>query len=146
MAKKEREVLEGIRVFDMTLAAVGPWATMLLGALGADVRKIEVPGTGDIARFVPPLVKGMSALYFGCNMNKRGIVLDLKSPREREIAYKLLETSDIFMENMRAGTADRIGFGYEQVSKINPKIIYGTANAWGTTGPMSVISGADPSV
>lgn len=146
MAKQEAKILEGVRVFDMTLAAVGPWATMLLGALGADVIKIEAPGAGDIARYVPPFVKGLSVLYFDCNMNKRGIVLDLKSPRDKEIAYKLLETSDIFMENMRAGVADRIGFGYEQVAKINPKIIYGTANAWGTTGPMAPISGADPSV
>jgi len=139
-------ILEGVKVFDLTQAAVGPWAVMLLGALGADVIKVEPPGPGDIARNVPPFVKGMSVLYFDCNINKRGINLDLKNARDREIAFKLIETSDIFMENMRAGTVERLGFGYEQVSKVNPRIIYGSANAWGPRGPMGAISGADPSV
>jgi len=139
-------ILDGIRVCDMTLAAVGPWATMLLASMGADVIKIEAPGMGDISRFVPPMVNKMSVLYIACNMNKRGVTLDLKHPRERDIAYKIAEKSDIFIENMRSGTADRMGFSYEQLSKLNPRIIYASANAWGSTGPMGPISGADPSV
>lgn len=137
--------LDGIRVFDLTHAAVGPWAAMLLGSLGADVIKVEHP-EGDIIRVVPPNQRGLGVVYSHCNLNKRGIILDLKNPEHREVAYRLVEKADIFMENMRPGTAERLGFGYEQVARLNPRIIYASASAWGRTGPMREMGGADPSV
>ncbi len=137
--------LAGIRILDLTHAAVGPWAAMLLGSLGADVIKIEHP-EGDIIRLVPPNQRGLGVVYSHCNLNKRGLILDLKKPEHLEVVYKLVEKADIFMENMRPGTVERLGLGYEQVVRINPRLIYASAAAWGRTGPMSEMGGADPSV
>src|ERR1700694_3094925 len=113
--------LEGIRVFDLTLAMVGPYATAQLGALGADVLHVEAPEETGVRRVtVPPSIKGTSIGYINWNMNKRSVFLDLKQKRDRDTAYQLLETCDVFVENMRPNVVDRLGVGYEQVSAINP--------------------------
>ena len=137
--------LAGIRVFDLTHAAAGPWAAMLLGALGADVIKVESPG-GDLIRLVPPAQKGLSVVYTHSNLNKRGIVLDLKQHEHQAVARKLVALADVLVENMRPGAAERLGLGYEDVSKVNPRIIYGSVTAWGRSGPMSAMGGVDSSV
>ncbi|HEX2172310.1 MAG TPA: CoA transferase [Dehalococcoidia bacterium] len=135
--------LSGIRVFDLTLAAVGPWTAMLLGQLGANVIKVESP-QGDLSRAIPPPIGGMAVLYISCNFNKRGVILDLKRARDREIALKLAATCDVFVENMRAGAVDRLGLGYPALAEINPRLIYCSAAGFGQTGPLAAEGCADP--
>jgi CoA:oxalate CoA-transferase len=140
------KILEGIRVFDLTIAAVGPWATKLLGALGADVIKVEAPGGDRLSHAVPPTIKGNSVLYISANHNKRMIELDLKREADRAIALKIIEKSDVFVQNMRPGAVERLGLGYEVVAKVNPRMIYVAASAYGRIGPMAGEAGIDPTV
>jgi crotonobetainyl-CoA:carnitine CoA-transferase CaiB-like acyl-CoA transferase len=140
------KILDGIRVFDLTIAAVGPWATKLLGALGADVIKVEAPGGDRLSHAVPPMIKGSSVLYISANHNKRMIELDLKKEADRAIALKIIEQSDVFVQNMRPGAVERLGLGYEVVAKVNPRTIYVAASAYGRTGPMASEAGIDPTV
>jgi crotonobetainyl-CoA:carnitine CoA-transferase CaiB-like acyl-CoA transferase len=140
------KILDGIRVFDLTLAAVGPWATKLLGALGADVIKVEAPGGDRLSHAVPPMIKGNSVLYISANHNKRMIELDLKKEADRAIALKIIEKSDIFVQNMRPGAVERLGLGYDVVSRFNPRMIYVAASAYGRIGPMAGEAGIDPTV
>ena len=137
--------LDGVRVFDMTLWMVGPWASTQLGALGADVIHIEQPGVDPrtLGAGVPPSIDGTSIGYITWNMNKRGLFLDLKSQADRETAYRLLQTCDVFLVNMRPGAADRLGMGYEQVRAANPNVVYTAITGWGETGPMRDSPGAD---
>ena len=138
--------LDGIRVFDLTVAAVGPWATKLLGAMGADVIKVEAPGGDQLSHAVPPRIKGNSVLYISGNHNKRMIELDLKQEADRAIALRILEKSDVFVNNMRPGAVERLGLGHEVVAKVNPRIIYVLASAYGRSGPMATEAGVDPTV
>jgi crotonobetainyl-CoA:carnitine CoA-transferase CaiB-like acyl-CoA transferase len=138
--------LDGIRVFDLTVAAVGPWATKLLGAMGADVIKVEAPGGDQLSHAVPPRIKGNSVLYISANHNKRMIELDLKQEADRAIALRILEKSDVFVNNMRPGAVERLGLGHEVVAKVNPRIIYVLASAYGRSGPMATEAGVDPTV
>lgn len=137
--------LDGVRVFDMTLWLVGPWASMQLGALGADVIHIEQPGLDPsiLGGSAPPTLDGTSVGYITWNMNKRGLFLDLKSDADRETAYRLLETCDVLLVNMRHGAAERLGMGYEQVRAANPRVVYTTVSGWGEHGPMRDKPGAD---
>lgn len=137
--------LSGVRVFDLTLAAVGPWSTMLLAALGAEVIKIEPP-EGELARGVPPKQRGMSVLYIHCNLGKKCTKFNLKKELEHEVALKLAGTCDVFVENMRPGKADALGYGYEVLSALNPRIVYCSVNGYGRQGPMSTEAGADPQI
>ncbi|MEK7872306.1 MAG: CoA transferase, partial [Chloroflexota bacterium] len=136
--------LNGIRVFDLTAAGVGPWAAMLLAGLGADV--IHVEGEGRSSDHVPPHLHGTSCLYIAANRNKRSVLLDLKDAADREKAYGLLRHCDIFVENFRAGVVERLGFGYEQVRQFRPDIVYCSLNGWGKTGPMVDEVANDPAV
>ncbi|HXG18023.1 MAG TPA: CoA transferase [Methylomirabilota bacterium] len=138
-------ILDGIRVFDLTIAAVGPWASKLLGEMGADVIKVEAP-EGELSHVIPPPIKGTAVLYISANFNKRNIVLDLKHEGDRAIALKIIEKSDVFIQNMRPGAVERLGLGYEVVSQINPKIVYVSASAYGRTGPMAKEAGIDPNL
>jgi crotonobetainyl-CoA:carnitine CoA-transferase CaiB-like acyl-CoA transferase len=140
------KILEGIRVFDLTIAAVGPWATKLLGALGADVIKVEAPGGDRLSHAVPPTIKGSSVLYISANHNKRMIELNLKEEADRAIALKIIEQSDVFVQNMRPGAVERLGLGYDVVAKVNPRMIYLAASAYGRIGPMAGEAGIDPTV
>ena len=140
------KILESIRVFDLTIAAVGPWATKLLGALGADVIKVEAPGGDRLSHAVPPMIKGNSVLYISANHNKRMIELDLKQEADRAIALKIIEKSDVFVQNMRPGAVERLGLGYDVVAKVNPRMIYVAASAYGRVGPMAGEAGIDPTV
>jgi crotonobetainyl-CoA:carnitine CoA-transferase CaiB-like acyl-CoA transferase len=138
-------VLDGIRVFDLTIAAVGPWASKLLGELGAEVIKVEAP-EGELSHVIPPPIKGTAVLYISANFNKRHIVLDLKQEGDRAIALKMIEQSDVFVQNMRPGAVERLGLGYDVVSQINPRIVYVAASAYGRVGPMAKEAGIDPNL
>jgi crotonobetainyl-CoA:carnitine CoA-transferase CaiB-like acyl-CoA transferase len=143
-----RGPLEGIRVFDLTLIMVGPWSTMNLGALGADVIHIERPGIEDksLGGGIPPYINGVSIGHITWNMNKRQMFLDLKSEFDLDLAHKLLATCDVFVDNMRPGVADRLGLSYEKLSEINPRLVYCTICGWGTSGPMADRTAADPQI
>lgn len=134
--------LAGIRVADFTIAAVGPWSTMLLATLGADVIKVEPP-RGDIARAVPPDQGGLATVWIHCNLGKRSVCLDLKRPNHLEAALKLIKRADVLVENMRPGTARRLGISYEQVSPLNDRLIYCSASGYGQSGPMKEQGGSD---
>ena len=135
--------LTGVRVLDASAGAVGPWAGALLGGLGAEVIKLEPP-RGDFIRQVMPAKRGLSTTYIAMNVNKRGVVLDLKIPAERDEVYRLARDADVFIENFRPGVADRIGVGYDMLSRDNPRLIYASACGFGFTGPMVGIGATDP--
>lgn len=128
--------LAGIKVIDLTRVMTGPYATMMLGDLGADVIKIEQPGKGDDTRhWGPPFVRGEASYFMSVNRNKRSIALDLKSDGGREILWKLVDEADVLVENFSPGTIDRLGFGHDVVLERNPSLIYASISGFGQTGP-----------
>lgn len=132
--------LEGIRVLDWTIWQQGPVCSAILGDLGADVIKIEERVGGDPGRGMLRLtgleMNDRPNFYFDANnRNKRGITLDLKKPEAREVLYRLVEVSDVFVQNFRKGVAERLGIGYADLRKRNPKLIYASANGYGPLGP-----------
>ncbi len=136
--------LAGIRVLDLTRALSGPFATMILGDLGADVIKVEDTWHGDDTRRWGPPFQGDDAAYFlSINRNKRGLSVNLKTPEGREIAQRLAKSSDILMENFRPGAAARLGLGYEELSGQNPALIYASISGYGQTGPSAGLPGYD---
>jgi crotonobetainyl-CoA:carnitine CoA-transferase CaiB-like acyl-CoA transferase len=131
-----RQPLTGIRVADLTRVMAGPYCTMLLGDLGADVVKVERPGTGDDTRsWGPPFIDGVSAYYLCVNRNKRSITLDLKHPAGREVLWRLITHADVIVENFSPGTVERLGFGYEEVRRHQPGVVYCSISGFGQTGP-----------
>ena len=129
--------LEGLIVLDLTRVLVGPYATMVLADLGADVIKIEMPGTGDDARAYPPHINGESAYFMSLNRNKRGMTLNLKSEAGKEVFRDLVGKADIVVENFRPGTMTKLGLDYDTLREINPRLIYAAASGFGQTGPYS---------
>jgi formyl-CoA transferase len=128
--------LDDIRVVDLTRVVSGPFATMMLADMGADVIKIEEPKHGDDTRaFGPPFVEGEAAYYLSVNRGKRSLTLDLKNKAAAGIVRKLVEQSDVFVENFRPGAADRLGFDEATVRAWNPRIVYCSISGFGTTGP-----------
>ena len=128
--------LKDIRVLDFGMAAVGPLAATYLGLLGADVIKVEHPRGDIVRRPSGPTMGGMGTTFIGNNHTKRAVCLDLKNDTEREIARKLVATADVTLDNFRSGDImERLGLGYEVQRKINPRIIYLQASAFGTRGP-----------
>jgi crotonobetainyl-CoA:carnitine CoA-transferase CaiB-like acyl-CoA transferase len=117
---------------------------MLLGDMGADVIKIEEPDQGDDTRGWAPFISGWSSYFLGVNRNKRSIALNIKSEAGAEALRKLVDTADVLVENFRPGTLDRLGFGYEQVSASNPRLIYASISGYGQTGPRRELAGYDP--
>lgn len=126
--------LEGIRVVDLTAHLAGPYCTMILADMGAEVIKIE-PHWGDPSRLQQPLVEGESPYYMFHNRNKLGVTLDLKSPKGVEILKRLAMISDVVVENYRPGVMERLGIGYETLREINPRIIYAAISGFGQYGP-----------
>jgi crotonobetainyl-CoA:carnitine CoA-transferase CaiB-like acyl-CoA transferase len=135
--------LSGIRVADFSSFAVGPWAGTLLGALGADVIKVEQPG-GDPLRDVMPLKSGHPTTSTTVNLNKRSVQLNLKDPAEHALALNFAAQADILVENYRAGVMERLGLGYEVISARNPRIIYCSSGSFGPRGPMARVGSTDP--
>src|SRR3712207_6115479 len=119
-----QQTLARIRVVDLTRALTGPYCTMMLGDMGADVVKIAQPGKGDDTRaWGPPSVGGESAYYLSVNRNKRSLTINLKGQAAREILWRLIEDADVVVENFSPGTAARLGFGYEDVRRRRPNIV-----------------------
>ncbi|MDQ3044735.1 MAG: CoA transferase [Chloroflexota bacterium] len=127
--------LAGIRVVDLTRVMTGPYCTMMLADLGADVVKIEQPGSGDDTRlWGPPFVGEESAYFLAINRNKRSIVLDLKTDGGRDALWRLIERADVLVENYTPGTADRLGFGYDAVHAKRPGLVYASISGFGQGG------------
>ena len=136
--------LEGLKVVDLTRVLAGPYCTMLLGDMGADVVKIERLGAGDDTRsYGPPFLNGESAYFMSVNRNKRSVTLNLKDERGLSILGRLLETADVVVENFRPGQMESFGYGYDTVSKTNPTLIYCSISGYGHTGPDSRLPGYD---
>lgn len=135
--------LSGIRVLDMSRVLAGPYCTMMLGDLGADVIKVESPEGDDTRRWGPPYQGSESAYYLCCNRNKRSLVLDLDSEEGRAAAKQLASRSQVLVENFRQGAMEKWGLGYEQLSKEDPGLIYCSISGYGRTGPLSHLPGYD---
>lgn len=124
--------LEGITVADLSRVLAGPWCTMTLADLGADVIKVERPGSGDETRgWGPPFAGGESAYYLSCNRNKRSIALDLARPEHRAVAERLIARADVVVENFRSGTMERLGLGEDRCRALNPAIVYAQITGFG---------------
>jgi formyl-CoA transferase len=137
--------LDGIRVIDFTQVMMGPCATQMLGDYGADVIKIERPGAGDLSRTAfPNDPAGLQGPVFcSLNRNKRSIALDLRKPEMREVVLRLIDGADVVANNFRAGVMERMGFGYEDLAKRNPRLIYAVGTGYGLTGPYAHKGGQD---
>lgn len=131
------QALQGIKILDLTRVLAGPYATMILGDLGADIIKIEMPGKGDDSRYFGPYLNDESAYFMSINRNKRSMTLNLKEEEGKKILLKMVEEADVIVENFRPGTMEKLGLGYEVLKEINPKIIYGAASGFGHSGPYS---------
>ena len=140
---KDKGPLKGIRVLDLTAMVSGPTATMMLGDQGADVIKVE-PLEGELMRKVGKSINGMTNSFLCCNRSKRSLVLDLKKIKAIMILKKLISTSDVFVQNFRPGTIERMGLGYNQVKKINKNIIYVSISGFGEKGPYTQQRVYDP--
>jgi CoA:oxalate CoA-transferase len=127
--------LAGIRVLDLTWVLAGPFASMVLCDLGADVIKVERPPYGDVARTTGPYLDDESAYFFSVNRGKRSICIDLKSTAGRDLFLRLVEKADVVMENFTPGTMERLGLGYDVLSQRNPRLIYAATSGFGQTGP-----------
>ena len=137
--------LEGIRVVDWTQVQSGPSCTQMLAWLGADVIKIEKTGTGDPTRTELLDIPDLDGLYYlQLNCNKRSIELDMKSPEGKEVLTRLLKTADIFVENLHPGAVDKLGFSWEEVHKINPRVIYGTIKGFNDDSPFANVKAFEP--
>ncbi len=145
ISMNEDAPLSGIRVVDQTQALAGPYTTMILGDLGADVIKIEKPGIGDNSRqWAPPHIGDQSCYYLAVNRNKRGIALDIRAKRGRDFLHKLAGGADVFLTNLRTSEAlRRHGIDYETLRAINPRLIYVSISGYGRVGPRAGQPGYD---
>jgi CoA:oxalate CoA-transferase len=138
-------ILEGIKVLDFTQVYSGPFGTLLLKDLGADVIKVERPGSGDLTRNdIPHTEAGEGGAYIILNRGKKSITIDLKTDKGREICKKLAEKVDVLVENFSPGTMDKLGLGSQELCKLNPSLIYASISAYGQTGPRRDYPGFDP--
>ncbi len=140
---KTKGALSGIRILDLSRVLAGPFCTMMLADLGAEVIKIEIPGKGDDSRSFGPFVNGESGYYMNVNRNKTGITLNLKKPEGKELFLGMVEKADIVVENYRPGVMEKLGLGYEVLKERNPKIIYGAVSGFGHYGPYTQRPGYD---
>lgn len=135
--------LENLKILDFTTLVPGPFATMMLADMGAEVLRVESPTRPDMLRSMPPFADGQSAAHGTLNRNKRSIALDLKNPEALDIAKRLVQDYDIVIEQFRPGVMQRLGLGYEQLREINPKLIYCSVTGYGQTGPYRDRAGHD---
>jgi len=140
---KQQSTLEGVRVIEICNVAAGPFCGMLLADMGADVVKIEPPGTGDTLRSWSPITDGYSENFASLNRNKRSVTLNLKDEADKQLAAQLIAQADILIENNRPGVMDRLGLGYQAMSERNPKLVYCSISAYGQSGPRSQEGGFD---
>jgi crotonobetainyl-CoA:carnitine CoA-transferase CaiB-like acyl-CoA transferase len=140
----KNNLLEGMKVLDLTRVLAGPYTAMMLADMGAEVLKIEMPGVGDDSRQSAPIISGGESAYFiNLNRNKRGITLNLKTEKGKEIFRKLVSQYDVVIENYRPGVMEKLGLGYEDLKKINPGLIYAAISGFGHYGPYSQRAGYD---
>ena len=130
-----KKPLQGLKVLDFTRVYSGPYCTMMMGDLGADIIKVERKGVGDDTHYFGPMKNDESGYFTYFNRNKKSLSLDLKAPESIEIIKELAEWADIVVENFSPGVMDRLGIGYEDLKERNPKIIYGSISGFGQTGP-----------
>ena len=139
-----KKALDGIKVLDLSRALAGPYCTMMLADMGAEVIKVEMPGTGDDSRaWGPPFVEGESAYFMSINRNKKSITLDMKGSKALEIIMKLIKGSDVLVENFRPGAMERLGLAYQQVKAVNPRLVYCSISGFGQNGPYRMLPGFD---
>lgn len=130
-----KKALEGIRILDFSHVYQGPVGTQILADYGADVIKVERPGSGDWSRAWGPFVKDVSLPFANLNRNKRSITIDMKQEAGKAMVIKLVEQSDVLVHNFRQGVMEKLGFGYEDLKAINPSLVYATSSGWGDEGP-----------
>lgn len=135
--------LEGIKVLDLSRVYAGPFCTMLLADMGAEVVKIEIPEKGDDTRGYGPYINGESLYYANVNRNKKSITLNLKTAEGKELFMEMVKSADMVVENYRPGVTKRLGVDYETLAQVNPKIIYGSISAFGQQGPYASRPGYD---
>ena len=135
--------LRGIRILDLTRLLPGAFCTMLLADMGADVVKIEEPGTGDYMRWTPPLTGGQSALFNALNRNKRSVTLNLKTGEGRDLLLKLVDVAAVLVEGNRPGVMDRLGVGWDVLHDRNPKLVMCSITGYGQDGPFAARAGHD---
>jgi len=139
--------LRGVRVLDLTRVLAGPFATMILGDMGAEVVKIENPDGGDDTRaWGPPFLDGESSYFLSINRNKKSCTLHLKSPEGQDLLRQLASRADVLVENFRPGTLARLGLGYREAAALNPRLVYCSVSGFGQTGPEAARAGYDLSV
>src|SRR5918992_5049939 len=144
MSERNPGPLDGVRVLDLTRVLAGPYCTMFLGDLGAEVVKVEQPGVGDDTRgWGPPFTGGESAYFLCINRNKKSITVDLKTAEGLDLVRRLAGAADVLIENFRPGTMERFGLGQENLRSANPKLIYASLSGFGADGPMSEVPGYD---
>ena len=140
---RKKGPLAGIKIIDLTAMVSGPTATMMLGDQGADVIKVE-PLEGELMRKVGDELNGMTNSFLCCNRSKRSITLNLKSKKGLQILKKLINTADVFIQNFRPGTVERMGLSYNKIKKINKNLIYVSISGFGEKGPYSQQRVYDP--
>jgi crotonobetainyl-CoA:carnitine CoA-transferase CaiB-like acyl-CoA transferase len=141
---ENRGPLKGVRVIDVSHQAAGPWCTTLLGDMGAEVWKIEKPDRGDSIRYARGADFRVGSLNFwGLNRNKCSVGIDIKNPDGAALVKEMVASADVLVENFRPGVMDRLGLGYDDLKKINPRLIYAAITAFGTTGPWAQNPGMD---
>ncbi len=135
--------LSGIRVVAFEQVLSGPFCTLLLGDMGAEVIKIEKPGTGDLIRHWDSAVRGLSSGYVWLNRNKRSLTVDVKQTKGQAVVHDLVKKTDVFFENASPGVAERVGLGYEELSALNPRLIYCSLSGYGQDGPYRDVKAYD---
>ena len=135
--------LSNIRVLDLTRVLAGPYCTMMLADMGAEVIKIEIPGKGDDTRSFGPYKNKSSMYYANVNRNKKGVSLNMKAPEGKQLFLEMVKTADMVVENYRPGVMDKLGLGYDVLKEVNPRIIYGAVSGFGCYGPYSERPGYD---
>lgn len=135
--------LKGVRVLDLTRVLAGPYSTMIMADLGAEVIKLEIPGKGDDTRQFGPFIGKESSYFMNLNRNKKGITLNLKSEKGKELFRKMVKESDVVIENFRPGTMEKLGLGYEELKEINPGLVYGCISGFGHYGRYTERAGYD---
>ena len=139
--EKKNGALDGIIVLDLSRVLAGPYCTMILSDIGAEVIKVEIPGTGDDSRGLPPFKEGGSGYFMNMYRNTKGIALNLK--KGKEVFWDLVRRADILIENYRPGTMEKLGIGYDEIKRVNPRIVYGCVSGFGHYGPYSKRPGYD---
>lgn len=137
------QALSNITVLDLTRVMAGPYCTMFLADLGANVIKIENPKGGDDTRAFPPFKNGQSLYYANINRNKKGVTLNLKAPEGKELFLKMVKEADVVVENYRPGVMEKLGVGYDVLKEVNPRIVYGAISGFGSYGPLHERPGYD---